>query len=186
MKNPKRAESLREVAAQTTNQPLSINDPRYVDVAEGRDTKDLKMLYLHLRDAGALEGTGAKDRKVFTTVALAGGRGCGKTTELFRIEAKLSDKFEPLHLFVDDSSVQDKNYNPLNLQLIMLNSKQAPGWQEYLGVPVSVVSRVVRSLAGKPVAGGVLGSGTNNSLNNPVHSERGFSLDGHDFSKPAV
>lgn len=115
MINYKRAESLREVATQTTNQPLLSDDPRYVDVADGRDTKDLKMLYLHLRDAGAQEGTGAK---VFTKVALTGGRGCGKTTELFRIEVKLSDEFETLHLFVDGSLLSDCDYTDLFLWLV--------------------------------------------------------------------
>ena len=106
---------MREVTAQTTNQPLRSGDPRYVDVAKGRDTNDLDMLYIHLRNAGTLEDTGTK---VFTKVALTGGRGCGKTTELFKIEDKLSDEFKSLHLFVDNSLLGDCDYTDLFLWLV--------------------------------------------------------------------
>ena len=59
-------------------EPLPYGDPRHVDLSAGRDSDDLKHLRIFLQDYDAAANRFAK--AVFT-----GHRGCGKTTELFRL-----------------------------------------------------------------------------------------------------
>jgi hypothetical protein len=106
-----KAEKLDQVAACVTLEPLESGDPRYVDVAKGRDTKELKKLRLHLSDMDARNNHFAK-------VAFTGHRGCGKSTELLKLEYDLSTRFTCLHLYVDDNLIRDCDYTDLILWLV--------------------------------------------------------------------
>jgi hypothetical protein len=105
------AQSLTEVAAQATLEPLPLGDPRYVDLSTGRDTKELRQLRLHLEDQRGRENRFAK-------VAFTGHRGSGKSTELLRLEHELAGRFFPLHLYVDEKLLRDLDYTDLLLWLV--------------------------------------------------------------------
>ena len=106
-----KAEKITEVAACVTLEPLAFGDSRYVDIAKGRDTKELKKLRLHLEDHDARQNRYAK-------VAFTGHRGCGKSTELLKLEDDLSSRFTALHLYVDDNLLRDCDYTDLMLWLV--------------------------------------------------------------------
>jgi hypothetical protein len=105
------AQSLTEVAAQATLEPLALGDPRYVDLSAGRATKELRQLRLHLEDQRGRENRFAK-------VAFSGHRGSGKSTELLRLEHELAGRFFPLHLYVDETLLRDLDYTDLLLWLV--------------------------------------------------------------------
>ncbi|MGI9451098.1 MAG: hypothetical protein ACR2QH_10750, partial [Geminicoccaceae bacterium] len=107
----KPAEKLTEVAAQAILEPLQVDDPRYVDLAAGRGTKELKQLQLHLEDQSGRDNRFAK-------VAFTGHRGSGKSTELFRLEQRLSERFTCIHLAVDETLSRDLDYTDLLLWLV--------------------------------------------------------------------
>lgn len=107
----KKAQTLQEVAAQLTFEPLPPGDARYTDISAGRDSKELQQLQIHLTDAST-----APDR--FAKVAFTGHRGSGKSTELLRLEHDLSDRFTCLHLCVDESLLGDCDYTDLFLWLV--------------------------------------------------------------------
>lgn len=106
-----KAERLEQVAACVTLEPLESGDPRYVDTSKGRDTKELKKLRLHLGDTDA-------SKNHFAKVAFTGHRGCGKSTELLKLEHDLSERFTCLHLYVDDNLIRDCDYTDLMLWLV--------------------------------------------------------------------
>jgi hypothetical protein len=110
-KQTKRAESLREVEAAVTLDALTPEDGRYVDLAPGRLTKDLKLLRLHLEQA-------ALDPTRFTKATLTGNRGCGKTTELLRLERDLEPLLYPVHLYVDPMLERDFDYTDMLLWMV--------------------------------------------------------------------
>ncbi|MHB1561702.1 MAG: ATP-binding protein, partial [Isosphaeraceae bacterium] len=68
---------LKDVGAAVRVQPLESGDRRYVDLGQGRQTDDLKLLRVCLQDHDASQNSFAK-------AALTGHRGCGKSTELLR------------------------------------------------------------------------------------------------------
>ncbi len=105
------AQSLTEVAAQATLEPLALGDPRYVDLSAGRDTKELRQLRLHLEDQRGRDNRFAK-------VAFTGHRGSGKSTELLRLEHEVAGRFFPLHLYVDETLLRDLDYTDLLLWLV--------------------------------------------------------------------
>jgi hypothetical protein len=91
---------------------LPLGDQRYVDLSPGRDTKELRQLRLHLEDQ-----SGRDDR--FAKVPFTGRRGCGKSTELLRLEHELAKgRFTPLHLYVDETLLRDLDYTDLMLWLV--------------------------------------------------------------------
>jgi hypothetical protein len=110
MTSSTKAATLQEVAGVTEVEPLPLGDPRYVDLSEGRDTRDLSRLRIRLKDF-ANSGTFAK-------FAFTGHRGCGKSTELLRMEHAVSDQFYPVHLFVDDGLLHSLEYTDLFLWIV--------------------------------------------------------------------
>ena len=74
--------------------------PGYVAISEGRGTTELKELRLCLEDHSARENR-------FAAIAFTGHRGCGKSTELLRLEHVLEPRFTPLHLEVDESLLRE-------------------------------------------------------------------------------
>ncbi len=115
------AQSLTEVAAQATLEPLPLGDPRYVDLSAGRDTKELRQLRLHLEDQRGRENRFAK-------VAFTGHRGSGKSTELLRLEDRLAGRFTSLHLYVDETLLRDLEYTDLLLWLVDSLARKFAEW----------------------------------------------------------
>jgi hypothetical protein len=107
----KRAESLHEVASAVTLEPLTPEDTRYVNLAPGRLTNDLKLLRQHFEQA-------ALDPNHFAKATLTGHRGCGKTTELLRLERDLASLLYPIHLYVDQNLERDFDYTDLLLWVV--------------------------------------------------------------------
>ncbi len=112
MKEPfRRAEKLTEVAKAATLEPLALGDNRYIDLSAGRDTKELRKLRVHLEDQSARD-------LLFAKIGFIGHRGCGKSTELLRLEHDVADRFFPLHLYVDETLLRDLDYTDLLLWLV--------------------------------------------------------------------
>ena len=105
------ARTLVEVPAMLSLDPLESGDRRYQEMADGRGAGDLQRMRIHIEDHQASQNR-------FARVAFTGNRGCGKSTELLRMEHALSDRFTCLHLFVDESLVQDCEYSDLLLWLV--------------------------------------------------------------------
>ena len=106
----RKASTLQEVAGETEVQPLKQGDVRYVDLSAGRDTRDLSRLRLKLEDC--------VKRGDFAKIAFTGHRGCGKSTELYRMEHALAQEFYSVHLFVDDSLLHAMEYPDLFLWIV--------------------------------------------------------------------
>jgi len=107
----RKAHTLEEVGQQVVVEPLDSGDPRYTDLSAARGTKELARLGLHLQDFSV-------EQNRFAKVAFTGPRGCGKSTELLRLEEDLRDRFVPIHLFVDESLLVDCDYTDLMLWLV--------------------------------------------------------------------
>jgi hypothetical protein len=105
------ARTLREIPAMVTLEPLESGDPRYVDMADGRGTGELRQMQIHIEDHEASENHFAK-------VAFTGHRGCGKSTELLRMEHELASRFTCVHLYVDENLMRDCEYSDLLLWLV--------------------------------------------------------------------
>ena len=110
---PKRARKLQEVAAVMDLQPLEPGDWRYADVSKGRRSQALRHLQIRLEDAIAAESVATPVK-----VALTGHRGCGKSTELLRLEHDLAGQFTPLHLYADEQVLGDYDYTYLFLWIV--------------------------------------------------------------------
>jgi hypothetical protein len=104
------ATRLSEVAAAVDLQPLESGDPRYVDMAAGRETDQLQRLRLCLEDYDAR-------RNRFAKIGFTGHRGSGKSTELLRLEHEYDDRFTSLHHFAEDALLGDFDYTDLFLWL---------------------------------------------------------------------
>lgn len=102
------ARTLQEIAAQTSLEPLQSGDPRYVDMASGRGTRELRKMRVCVESYDAQENRYAK-------IAFTGHRGCGKSTELLRLEHDLAPRFTCLHLYVDENLIRDCDYTDLML-----------------------------------------------------------------------
>ncbi len=105
------ATTLAEIPAQTTLEPLESGDPRYVDINRGLGTRDLGRMRVCLEqsDANVLR---------YAKIAFTGHRGCGKSTELLRLEHDISDRFTCLHLYLDETLIRDCQYSDLLLWLV--------------------------------------------------------------------
>lgn len=110
MTSPSKASTLQDVARVTEVEPLPLGDPRYVDLSEGRDTRDLSRLRIRLKDFANSES--------YAKFAFTGHRGCGKSTELLRMEHAVSEQFYPVHLFVDDGLLHSLEYTDLFLWIV--------------------------------------------------------------------
>lgn len=108
--------ALKDVRRVATVQPLAFGDPRYTDLTPGHGSNAMKRLRTLLTDIAEDEAAGiagiTKAKILFT-----GHRGCGKTTELYRIEHEFEDRFTPLHLGIDDNLLEDFDYTLLLLWL---------------------------------------------------------------------
>ena len=103
---------LQEVSRVVELQPLASGDSRYVDVSSGRSTLDLGMMRASLENFDATQNRFAK----FT---FTGHRGCGKSTELLRLEDDLAGCFTTLHFFAtEDEIIGDYDYAELFLDLV--------------------------------------------------------------------
>jgi hypothetical protein len=107
----KLAENLQEVGAAVSLEPLQPGDPRYVEVSNGRQTTDLKLLRNYLREA-------AREPNRWAKLTLTGHRGCGKSTELLRMEKELDSEFFAIHLYVDQNLERDFEYTDMLLWLV--------------------------------------------------------------------
>jgi len=109
--NLRPATSLQEISARATLEPLASGDPRYVDMADGRASRALRQMRLHIEDHDA-------EQLRYAKVAFTGHRGCGKSTELLRMEHDLAGRFTCVHLYVDENLVRDCEYSDLLLWLV--------------------------------------------------------------------
>lgn len=134
------ATTLAEIPAQTTLEPLESGDSRYVDINRGLGTRDLGRMRVCLEQADANASRYAK-------IAFTGHRGCGKSTALLRMEHEIGDRFTCLHLYVDETLVQDCQYSDLLLWLVHSLVEKA----EELGLkaPSSLVKEVAEWFAEK-------------------------------------
>jgi len=107
------AESLQEAVNALQLEPLDADDRFYADLSSARESKDLAELENRLREA-AEHGHGK------CHLGLRGHRGSGKSTELLRMEERLSDVFFPVHLFLDQTLHLDADYPDLFLWLVEL------------------------------------------------------------------
>jgi energy-coupling factor transporter ATP-binding protein EcfA2 len=98
------------------DEPLEVNDPRYVDLAEARGSYNQRDILQELGfdpEAKALHWTPRRKYLLF-----GGHRGCGKSTELRRLANTLSGKDAYYVVFVDALAVLD--INNLNYSDILL------------------------------------------------------------------
>lgn len=107
------ATTLREVARVATLQPLDYGDRRYVDLTPGHGSRDMQRLRLRLERIA--EGNEALPR--FVKMVFTGHRGCGKTTELLRVEHDFSKVFYPMHIELDENLLENFDYTLLLLWL---------------------------------------------------------------------
>lgn len=107
----KPAESLQQVTAAVTLEPLEPDDGRYVNLVAGGLMRGLKLLRQHLKQS-ALEPID------YSKATLTGHRGCGKTTELLRLEKDLKPLLYPLHLMVDQNLERDFDYTDMLLWIV--------------------------------------------------------------------
>ncbi len=108
-------------------EPLPVGDPRYADVAPGRDDRGLRMMQARLEDflLGLQDGGFAK-------LTLTGHRGSGKTTELLRLEKDVEDTAFPVHLYLDEKLRDGFDYS---LMLLWLANSLAEHFEQQ-GMPL--------------------------------------------------
>ncbi|HUT13297.1 MAG TPA: hypothetical protein VMY42_22610 [Thermoguttaceae bacterium] len=138
---PRPSRTLQDVAAVMDLRPLQPGDWRYVDICKGRRSPALKHLRVRLEDAAA-----AVDALGFVKLALTGHRGCGKSTELLRLEHELEPSFTALHLYADEQLLGDYDYTYLFLWLV---DQLVQHFEERLKLPLheTLVADVVRWFA---------------------------------------
>lgn len=137
--NPAKADTLEQALLALSPEPLASDDPRYVDLEKGRGSKPLDRLRIILQAA-------ARDETQFAKVVFTGHRGCGKTTELLRLEGQLANQFTCVHLFVEQSLLNNYDYTLLFLWLV---DELATFFEEQLKRPLSehAVGEVARWFA---------------------------------------
>lgn len=111
METVKRATRLEELAPNLVLTPLGPEDPRYVNLSQGRGSNDLSRMEVCLQDFSA-----GSER--YAHIAFTGHRGSGKSTELYRLEQRLKQQFFPVHLTLDATLIQDCDYTFLMLWLV--------------------------------------------------------------------
>jgi hypothetical protein len=108
------AQTLPEVARQATLEPLPLGDPRYVDLSAGQETRDLKLLRQYVEEQSA-------DDRRYALAAFSGHRGCGKTTQLLRLEHDLEPRFTSIHVYADETLLQDPDLDYPDLMLWLVD-----------------------------------------------------------------
>lgn len=111
------AKNLKDVARTVTLQPLPVGDRRYVDLSAGAGTTQLMVLRQNLEEIAEANDTPGDDQS-FAKILVSGHRGCGKTTELKRIEQEFADKFTSLHLEFDETLRDEFDYTLFCLWLV--------------------------------------------------------------------
>jgi hypothetical protein len=106
-----RAENLEQVPRFVDRNPLRQGDPRWIDLAKGSGSTDPNKLRTYLRD------NRDPPNGEFATCLFTGHRGCGKTTELFRVVHDVRDAFTCLVVQPDDSLLGDLDFSDLFLWL---------------------------------------------------------------------
>ena len=61
------------------------------------------------------------DERRYALAAFSGHRGCGKTTQLLRLEHDLAPRFTPIHVFADESLLQDPDLDYPDLMLWLVD-----------------------------------------------------------------
>jgi hypothetical protein len=108
------AQTLAEVARQATLEPLKPGDPRYVDLSTGQETLDLRLLRQYVEDQST------NDLR-YALAAFSGHRGCGKTTQLLRLQEELAPRFTSIHVFADETLLQDTDLDYPDLMLWLVD-----------------------------------------------------------------
>lgn len=93
-------------------EPLPAGDSRHIDMSDGRGSNSLKLIHTQLNDLATAENGS------FVHIALAGHRGCGKSTELLALEHKLRHCYVSLHLEADGPLRDDYDYTYTFLWLV--------------------------------------------------------------------
>jgi len=110
----RKASTLDDVPRVASLQPLPLGDRRYADLSAGRGSDALTRLRIKVQDAARLGDA----RLGYDHIAFTGHRGCGKTTELLRLQHEVSAQFTPLHLYADEALLSDYDYTYLFLWLV--------------------------------------------------------------------
>jgi len=105
------AENLQEAVNALQLEPLDANDRFYANLSSARGSNDLAKLENRLREAAANDHAKCH-------LGLRGHRGSGKSTELLRMEQRLSGVFFPVHLYLDQTLHSDADYPDLFLWLV--------------------------------------------------------------------
>ncbi len=108
----RKATKLSEVAAVIDLEPLGLKDKRYENLAAGRGGSNE---LAELREC--LKNYDASDNR-FAKIAFTGHRGSGKTTELYRLEDDVSDRFTTVHFTADEALLGEYDYTDLFLWLV--------------------------------------------------------------------
>jgi hypothetical protein len=108
------AQTLAEVARQATLEPLKPGDPRYVDLSAGQETRDLRLLRQYIEDQNA-------DERRYALATFSGHRGCGKTTQLLKLQAELAGRFTCIHIFADETLLKDPDLDYPDLMLWLVD-----------------------------------------------------------------
>ncbi|MFM9965242.1 MAG: hypothetical protein ACKV2Q_28965 [Planctomycetaceae bacterium] len=106
-------QTLSSVTTAVMEQPLEPGDSRYSPLEVGLNISALRQLRVRFEQA-----LGWTSPTQFVRVAFTGHKGCGKTTELFRLEHELAPQFLCLHLPLDASLRSDLSYPELFLWLV--------------------------------------------------------------------
>jgi len=108
------AQTLPEVARQATLEPLKPGDPRYFNLSAGQETRDLRLLRQYIEDQSA-------DDLRYALAAFSGHRGCGKTTQLLRMQEELAPRFTSIHVYADEQLQQDPDLDYPDLMLWLVD-----------------------------------------------------------------
>jgi hypothetical protein len=108
------AQTLAEVARQATLEPLAPGDPRYFNLSAGQALRDLQLLRQYIKDqnAGDLR---------YALAAFSGHRGCGKTTQLLRLQEELAPRFTGIHVYADEQLLTDPDLDYPDLMLWLVD-----------------------------------------------------------------
>jgi len=120
------AQTLAEVARQATLEPLRPGDPRYANLSAGQETRDLRLLRQYVEDQNA-------DDRRYALAAFSGHRGCGKTTQLLRLQEDLAGRFTSIHVYADESLLQDPDLDYSDLMLWLGGCPCKGGWRSTAG-----------------------------------------------------
>jgi energy-coupling factor transporter ATP-binding protein EcfA2 len=116
--SPDRATNLREAYRICTPEPFMSTDLEkyYVDLSSIRNTETIQNITTKLEFLEPAE---------FCTILFTGHRGCGKSTELRKLQKQLEAKFYIVYLQVDSElDINDVEYTDLYLLIIKKNADQ--------------------------------------------------------------